>query len=218
LKAQPTKTADELPSRAATLDLVADALCLNFTNTTSGRGTAMRQEHLRQWEHLLAWAEHAGVIDRPYRQALQRSSRSAGDETLRRALELREALYDLFRAVIAAEGAPASSSLRPLNRTLSEAMAAADIHPAAEGFIWGWPDDEPHPMRILWSIARSAAELLTGSDLDRVKFCPGHGCGWLFLDKTRNGKRRWCEMEVCGSRAKMRRYHQRRREAAETPF
>ena len=217
MKAQPTKTADELPSRAATLDLVADALCLNFTNTSSGRGTPMRQEHLRQWEHLLAWAEHAGVIDAPYRRALERSAEHAGDETLSRALELREAIYALFRAVIASQGAPASS-LQPLNRTLSEAMAAAGIRPAAEGFTWGWPDDEPQPMRILWAIARSAAELLTGPDLDRVKFCPGEGCGWLFLDKTRNGKRRWCEMEVCGSRAKMRRYHPRRRAAAENPF
>jgi predicted RNA-binding Zn ribbon-like protein len=217
LKAQPTKTPDELPSRAATLDLVADALCLNFTNTSSGRGTPMRQEHLRQWEHLLAWAEHAGVIDAPSRRALERSAEHAGDETLSRALELREAIYALFRAVIASQGTPASS-LQPLNRTLSEAMAAAGIRPAAEGFTWGWPDDEPQPMRILWSIARSAAELLTGPDLDRVKFCPGEGCGWLFLDKTRNGKRRWCEMEVCGSRAKMRRYHQRRRAATENPF
>ena len=104
MKAQPTKTADELPSRAATLDLVADALCLNFTNTSSGRGTPMRQEHLRQWEHLLAWAEHAGVIDAPYRRALERSAEHAGDETLSRALELREAIYALFRAVIASHG------------------------------------------------------------------------------------------------------------------
>ena len=217
MKAQPTKTADELPSRAATLDLVADALCLNFTNTSSGRGTPMRQEHLRRWEHLLAWAEHAGVIDAPCRRALERGGEHAGEETLSRALELREAIYALFRAVIASQGAPASS-LQPLNRILSEAMAAAGIRPAAEGFTWGWPDDEPQPMRILWAIARSAAELLTGPDLGRVKFCPGEGCGWLFLDKTRNGKRRWCEMEVCGSRAKMRRYHQRRRAAAESPF
>ena len=217
MKAQPTKTADELPSRAATLDLVADALCLNFTNTSSGRGTPMRQEHLRQWEHLLAWAEHAGVIDAPYRRVLELSGEHCGGETLGPALELRETIYALFRAVNASQGAPASS-LQPLNRTLSEAMAAAGIRPAAEGFTWGWPDDEPQPMRILWAIARSAAELLTGPDLDRVKFCPGEGCGWLFLDKTRNGKRRWCEMEVCGSRAKMRRYHPRRRAAAENPF
>ena len=57
----------------------------------------MRQEHLRQWEHLLAWAEHAGVIDAPYRRALERSAEHAGDETLSRALELREAIYALFR-------------------------------------------------------------------------------------------------------------------------
>ena len=177
----------------------------------------MRQEHLRQWEHLLAWADHAGVID-GLPPALERSAEhAAGDETLRRALELRDALHASFPRRHRAQGAPASS-LQPLNRTLSEAMAAAGIRPAAEGFAWRWPDDEPQPMRMLWPIARSAAELLTGPDLDRVKFCPGGVCGWMFLDKTRNGKRRWCEMEVCGSRAKMRRYHQRRGTAADNPF
>jgi predicted RNA-binding Zn ribbon-like protein len=42
----------------------------------------------------------------------------------------------------------------------------------------------------------------------------------MFLDKSRNGRRRWCEMEICGSRAKMRRYHQRQRDiaAADNPF
>jgi len=105
-----------------------------------------------------------------------------------------------------------------LNRMLAEAMAAAEIVPADAGYRWDWREEEGRPMRLLWPVVRSAAELLTGSELARVKFCPGEGCGWLFLDTTRNGTRRWCEMDVCGSRAKMRRYHQRRRAAADNPF
>jgi len=129
---------------------------------------------------------------------------------LRRALELREAIYSLFRAGSAAVEAPA---LLVLNEALSEAMAAAELHPAGDRFSWGWPVGDGSLTQILWPIARSAAELLTSSDLRRVKFCPGHCCGWLFLDRTRNGRRRWCEMEVCGSRDKMRRYHLRQRVA-----
>jgi predicted RNA-binding Zn ribbon-like protein len=98
-------------------------------------------------------------------------------------------------------------------------MAAARIRPVGAGFAWDWPAARPAaPEGLLWPIARSAAELLTGAQLARVKFCPGHGCGWLFVDRTRNGRRRWCEMEVCGSRAKMQRYHQRRRSAAGAAF
>jgi predicted RNA-binding Zn ribbon-like protein len=216
LKAQ-SATASEAPSRAATLALVGHALCLDFTNTSSGRGTPLRQEHLRQWENLLAWAAHAGVIEASQRQVFAPSPPSATQEALTRALALREALHRIFRALIAGESPPAAA-FTVLNRTLAEAMAAAEILPAGTGYRWAWRAEDGRPMRLLWPVARSAAELLTGPLLARVKYCPGEGCGWLFLDRTRNGTRRWCEMEVCGSRAKMRRYHQRRRAAAESPF
>ena len=110
-----------------------------------------------------------------------------------------------------ARAEPPALAMEELNKTLAEAMAAASLLPMAAGFTWGWSGLAPSLDGVLWPIARSAAELLTGPRLDRVKQCPGLHCGWLFFDRTRNGRRRWCEMEVCGSRAKMRRYHQRRR-------
>ena len=215
MSAQSTKlTAGQTaPSRAATLALVGNALCLDFTNTAGGRGTERYIEHLKDWRNLLAWAEHARVIDAEHRRAFEPRSRGAGEELLRSALELREALYSVFRAAIAAAETPALA-LGVLNRVLSEAMAAAEVHPRDHGFAWDWPMDDPRPLQILWPIARSAAELLTIPDLRRVKFCPAWDCGWLFLDRTRNFRRRWCEMEACGSRDKMRRYHQRQRAAA----
>ena len=54
-------------------------------------------------------------------------------------------------------------------------------------------------------------QLLTAPELPRVKQCAGRGCSWLFLDTSKNGSRRWCEMEVCGSRAKARAYYARRK-------
>ena len=217
MKAQSTTDGFEAPSRAATLDLVAHALCLNFTNTSSGRGTSMRHEHLMQWENLLDWAEHAGAIDAAQRPIFEACSLSATRDALASALELREALYRLFRAIIAGEALP-PASIAVVNRILADAMAAAEILPVDAGYRWDWREEDSRPMRLLWPVVRSAAELLTGPELARVKFCPGKGCGWLFLDTTRNGTRRWCEMDVCGSRAKMRRYHQRRRAAADNPF
>jgi len=207
----------EPPSRAATLALVGGALCLDFANTSSGRGTPLRQEHLRRVEHLLAWAVHAGMLDADGQRALAAAARNApalADETVARALSLREAIYGLFRAAVAG-APPPDASLAIFNAALSEAMAAAALRPdATGGFTWGWSPVANSAAELLWPIAHSALRLLTGRELGRVKLCPGHGCGWLFLDRTRNGRRRWCEMEVCGSRAKMRRYHQRRRLAA----
>jgi predicted RNA-binding Zn ribbon-like protein len=210
--ATPRKMIEVPPSRAGHLTLVGGVLCLNFTNTTSGRGTDQRLEHLHRFEHLLAWARHAGALDDAAAKALEAHAPNGrvARRVLGRALALREALHALFGAVMAGTPAPVAA-LAELNRCLAEAMAAAAIERAEEGFAWRWPDRVSRPERLIWPLARSAAELLTAGDLVRIKACPGPGCGWLFLDTTRNGRRRWCEMEVCGSRAKMRRYHQRRR-------
>jgi predicted RNA-binding Zn ribbon-like protein len=94
------------------------------------------------------------------------------------------------------------------------AVAHTELLPGSDAYAWSWegaPDDFGRP---LWPVARSAVELLTEGDLRRVKECPGAGdCGWLFYDTSRNGARRWCSMEGCGSRAKMRRHYARHRAA-----
>jgi predicted RNA-binding Zn ribbon-like protein len=63
--------------------------------------------------------------------------------------------------------------------------------------------------------AHAAVDLLRAADLTGLGICPPgqHGCGWLFLDHSRNGSRRWCTMEACGSFAKARRLTARRRTA-----
>ena len=206
---------DTQPSRAGSLILLGGVLCLDFTNTTSGRGTLHCQEHLRRFEHLLAWGRHAGAIDETAARALEEVTLGPRSDRriVTRAIGLREALRDVFHAIVAGISPP-TGALAVLNRTLAEAMAAAVLEATPHGFAWRWPEGIAKPERLLWPVARSAAELLTGGDLRRLKVCAGNDCGWIFLDTSRSGRRRWCEMEVCGSRAKMRRYHQRQREAA----
>ena len=63
----------------------------------------------------------------------------------------------------------------------------------------------------LGPIALEAVKLFTEADATRIKECGGHACGWLFYDATKNKGRRWCEMEVCGNRAKQKRLAVRRR-------
>ena len=50
------------------------------------------------------------------------------------------------------------------------------------------------------------ADLLTDGPLTTIRVCEGRSCGWLFLDTSRNRTRRWCDMKICGNRAKARRY------------
>jgi predicted RNA-binding Zn ribbon-like protein len=209
------ESAEEPPSRAGSLALIGGIACLNFANTSSGRGSPRHLEHLRSYDLLLVWAEHAGLLAPALRQSLSdlaASQPAAAARVLRRALALREAIYATAEA-LAHRATPPADGLLTLNRELARAMSQATVRPDSSGFAWDWSEAEPALDRPLWPIARSAAELLTGPAYEHVKQCPGAHCGWVFLDLTKNHRRRWCEMEVCGSRAKVRRYRERLRRA-----
>jgi predicted RNA-binding Zn ribbon-like protein len=59
-------------------------------------------------------------------------------------------------------------------------------------------------------VALLIASFLSDADLSRLRRCDGAGCGWLFLDTTRNHSRRWCDSRDCGNRSRVRRYAERR--------
>ncbi|MFO1060867.1 MAG: ABATE domain-containing protein [Dongiaceae bacterium] len=202
--------------RAGSLHLVGGMLCLDFANTTSGRGSTRPLDHLRCYGDLVAWAEHAGLVgaadaDR-LRADAEADPRAAG-AVLAQAIELREGVHAVFRA-IAGGGEPPEPAVAALNAALARALAHLRVSRRGGAYALGWVVDGPALDRMLWPIARSAAELLSEGPLQRVRQCPGPVCGWLFLDATKNGRRRWCDMKVCGSRDKARRYHRRKAASA----
>src|SRR5262245_36196877 len=206
--------APEIPkSRAGSLHLLGGRLCLNFENTTSGRGGARCLEHLLAYNNLVDWCQHAGMLSAAHASRLRRAAgRRPADarRVLDQAKDLREAIYGVFTA------AGCGRRIRPapleqLNRASARGAAPRRIAQSPRGFAGGWraaPDDRGSVLR---PIALSAAELLVNLDRRRLKQCAGPHCGWLFLDETRSRTRRWCDMRVCGSRAKIRRFRQRRR-------
>ena len=204
--------ADRLPQ-------LGGALCLDFTNTAVWRMRPEPDETLVAYDDLLRWAVRAGAIDEPAAAALRLTadaSQGAAERAVERAKTLREALYRVILAGMA-KIAPDPASLETFNRELQAAMARAGIHPGPEGLRWDWspPPDAVDLDLPLWPVVRSAADLLTGPSLARVKRCPGEGCGWLFLDTSRNGSRRWCDMSSCGNRARVRAFAARQREGRE---
>jgi predicted RNA-binding Zn ribbon-like protein len=114
-------------------------------------------------------------------------------------------------------------ALLTLNRELSVALSRLRVAPAAgDAYVWAWDQGEeddgggPPLERPLWPVARSAAELLTSAKLGRVKVCGGEGCGWLFLDESRNGSRRWCESRDCGNRERVRKHLARKKRTSDS--
>jgi predicted RNA-binding Zn ribbon-like protein len=118
-----------------------------------------------------------------------------------------------LQRLLAAEARGVGASefdLAALNRVLTRAGKVRGILPTIRGYGWGWLDESAGLAMVLWPVAFSAARLLEGPDLERLKACDG--CGRLFLDASRNRSRRWCDMEGCGNREKQRRWRDERRE------
>ena len=187
-------------------------LGLEFTNTVHWHASDHPQETLHTYEDFINWARATGALSEATAGRLLEHARRQPDEAMRAleaALELREALYRIFAAV-AHGAAPAESDLVVLNDVLGRMTAGAQIAGTPEGFTWKWRVDEQALDAPVWPIALSAAELLVSGELRRVGQCADdRGCGWLFFDTSKNGSRRWCDINDCGNRAKQRRHRAR---------
>jgi predicted RNA-binding Zn ribbon-like protein len=193
-------------------DLRGGALCLDFTNSVSDRAGEAPVERLRSYADLVAWARQAGVVDQDEAAALTLRSAerpAAAEQALAGAIDLREILFRLFVGVAAGEPPP-PADLAALNERLPGALGHLRVAPEGDGFAWRWAEDPGALDPMLAPIVRSAADLLTGPDLAAVRECASGACRWLFLDRSRNRSRRWCDMKVCGNRAKARRHYRRR--------
>lgn len=195
-------------------DLEAGALCLDLANTVEWHASEHPDDILNDFSDLIAWGEAAGVMPAEgagrLRRLADRHPENASD-AFNRAIRLREAIYRIFADQAREKGAN-QDDLATLNETLSQAMSHLQVSHSSQGFNWDWVETQDEFDRILWSAARSAGELLTSDKLDRVSECADdRGCGYLFVDMSRNRSRRWCSMDACGNRAKAARNYERLR-------
>lgn len=200
-------------SRAGSLSLIGGELAFDFANTSSGRGWPTHQEHLRAAGDVVAWARHAkllGPADADWLRVEVAANEALAAAMLARALDLREALYAI--GVEVAGGRPAPElDVERLAKEHAACLACARLAPDGGRYFWSWRPREAPVEAVLGPIALSALATLSQGDLTRVKQCEGEKCGWLFFDATKNKSRRWCEMEICGNRAKQKRHSARLR-------
>lgn len=194
-------------------DPVGGALCLDFVNALGDPSDA-DSGRLDGYGDLVRWAEEGGILDRRQAERLTRRAkdRPAGAErALRAAGELRHLLFRLFAAVADGEE-PAASDREALNRELARALGHRELAWVGDSVSWRWSGLEDDPAGLLRPLVWSAADLLTSGELARVRQCALDSCAWLFVDRSRNGRRKWCDMQTCGNRAKARRHYARCKE------
>jgi predicted RNA-binding Zn ribbon-like protein len=210
-----TVISPDLLSRAGSLDLIADDLALNFANTESGRGFPSHQNHFREAENVVEWLRHANALPVDEAGWLQTQVAKRADlaaDLLAQATALRDAIHDIG-AALGHRAKPAEAALASLSALHARCVAKAELAPGALSCRWTWSVRASPVEAALGPIALAAVRLFTEGDFDRIRECGGHACGWLFYDRSKNNRCRWCEMEVCGNRAKQKRLAARRREA-----
>jgi predicted RNA-binding Zn ribbon-like protein len=186
---------------------IAGDPALDLVNTVDWTPAGPTEERLPDYASLLAWAEGAGVVTPALGERLRREAQRHPHEAREahaRALRVRGLLREAFGAT----GARQSEAIRALNPMLADALERQRLVAAGRGtrrHQWSWPAMEEHLDSVLWPVLRSTAVLLTSDEADRVRTCSGDDCGWMYVDRSRNGFRRWCQMRTCGTREKTRR-------------
>ena len=190
-------------------------LALEFANTRFWRGREQQTETLNSSDDLLKWCVDAAIPPpaierlRVWWQAHPRRGAQAFGE----AIELREAVYRIFRAV--AEGtSPAAADLDTLNHALAEAPPRSQLVRSDGAYAWSLADLKLEVTALLAPVIWAAGDLLIEPARVKVRRCANDECVWLFLDDSKSATRRWCDMKACGNRAKAHRHYAKQKKAA----
>ena len=184
--------------------LVGNRLCLDFINTAVGDVVA-------NYQSLVAWARAAGALDGGEADfVLERwpggvEADAAWESAARLRSELRIAADYLMRS----QPVPASA-IDAINQALRNRPGYLQLEPAGDEWASRWKVPLRRPDDVLWRVARSAASLLSDDDPALIRRCERPGCGLYFYDTTKNHRKRWCRMDVCGAAVRSAAYYRRR--------
>jgi predicted RNA-binding Zn ribbon-like protein len=189
---------------------------LDLVNTVDWTSRGLEQDRLTDYGRLTRWAEGAGVLPAGAAASLRTRADARpreAEDAHRLMLRVREVLGRLFGAI--ARGEPHGDALNDFNGLLGRALGRMRVAPSGKRrrggrpLELGWQELGERLDSIVWPVVWSAASLIVSDEATRIRICGGPDCGWMYVDRSRNRLRRWCQMETCGTRAKSRRRYAR---------
>ena len=203
------KTSASQETRKPSSRLVAGDVSLDFVNTRQPDG------FLQNAADLIRWSRDIGLVTEEDAIALLAETDTYPQESMAlftHIMMLREASYRVLLALIH-RISPAASDVQVLQSMFLQARGHERLVSTDHHLTWQWEPTESRLTWLHWSFSRSVEIVLTSSLMERVKECPPSegGCGWLFVDRSKNSSRQWCSDETCGSRVRMRRLYARKR-------
>jgi predicted RNA-binding Zn ribbon-like protein len=185
---------------------IGNNLSLDFVNTVGYISSENPAEKLNSFSDLIEWSKQGKLISDDEAITIITAAEKnilESEKIFKRVLRFRKSAYDIFKSIVDREEI-SSNDLAVLSNELSRAMSKAEIFRRENELIYDWKNKSLE--RILFLITRNAAQLLTSSDLEKLKCCSGENCGWLFYDTSKNNRRQWCDMRDCGNLAKAKRF------------
>jgi predicted RNA-binding Zn ribbon-like protein len=131
------------------------------------------------------------------------------DADRRRLVGFREALRAVLLARTGGVGDVAAAAAA-LDRAVDAVAVRMRFSPAGRPAV-GAAQDGSVADRVIAAVLAAAAAAASEGDWERLKACANDACRWAFYDASRNRSGRWCDMNVCGARHKMRTYRERHR-------
>ena len=195
---------------AGAIARIGGHLALDFANTAGWHASEERKEWLTSYQEWLAWVRTSAILPGTVTTRLLQEARRHPVQAARaldRAIEMREVVYRLLTAV-AHSRPPHLGDLERLHRARLAALESAEPRWGRDGLALAWPDAGSDLESPLHPLVLAASDLLT-QPLDRLRQCGNNPCGWLFLDRSKNGSRRWCSSEECGNATRVRRFRAR---------
>lgn len=195
-------------------DLIAGNVALDFINTVTARDTSPR-DWLVSYQSLIDWARFSSEFKKNDLDALSlvaEQDPAGAKAALTRATRYRELLCRFVYALLG-KGASRKEDRSEIERAFQVAMNSVCFEWGAVGCRLTWTAERSGLDLIVHIASVQAFHMLAHIDIDRLRICSGENCGWVFLDTSRNGRRRWCDMSTCGNVAKARRYYGRTRKA-----
>lgn len=191
-------------------DLVGGDLVLDLVNTVTTRN-AEPVDWLDGYARLLDWAELTGAFPAAdLAQILNETAANprAAEYALTHVKALRETLWELLTATVFGQ-TPPPGALASLQTQWRRAVGSACLQPVDEHFAPVVTVKASGLDYLTHALALHAVRLLEEVPLNRLRVCAGRQCGWFYLDTSRAGRRRWCDMATCGNAEKTRRHNAR---------
>ena len=199
-------TIEELP-------LDSTKLCCNFVNTVYSWKDPEDYDFLQDYDVFIDWCVKLSLADLAPLDKLRRHAKKNPSEAMKAMTFIRKnrlLIHDFISAIARQDAKEINKLLRPANTAMKEALLHMELEFNGRGFIVSSPAVQTDLKAPMWIVLKSLYDLVTESDMARVKECPT--CGYVFYDETKNGKRKWCNPLNCGTQDKMNRYHQKLRD------